>query len=111
MANAQNNLGWMYEEGKGVTRDYKEAVKWYRLAAEQGYATAQNNLGVMYVTGKGIPQDSVRAHMWFSLAASQGDTNAEESLDRMNKEMESSQIANAQIMAQDCEKKNYKSCK
>ena len=30
MANAQNNLGWMYEEGIGVTRDYKEAVKWYR---------------------------------------------------------------------------------
>ena len=35
---AQYNLGIMYENGEGVPQDYKEAVKWYRLAAEQGYA-------------------------------------------------------------------------
>jgi TPR repeat protein len=44
----------MYRNGEGVTQDYQEALKWYRLAAEQGYATAQNNLGVMYVMGKGV---------------------------------------------------------
>ena len=26
------------DNGQGVPQDYKEAVKWYRLAAEQGYA-------------------------------------------------------------------------
>jgi tetratricopeptide (TPR) repeat protein len=37
---AQNNLGFMYRNGKGVLQDDKEAVKWYRLAAEQGSTNA-----------------------------------------------------------------------
>ena len=32
---AQYNLGLMYHNGLGVTQDYKEALKWYRLAAGQ----------------------------------------------------------------------------
>ncbi|MDP7426550.1 MAG: SEL1-like repeat protein [Rhodospirillales bacterium] len=42
---AQFNLGGMYAEGKGATKDYKTAAKWYKLAAEQGDADAQFNLG------------------------------------------------------------------
>ena len=34
---AQYNLGMMYAYGRGVTQDDKEAVKWYRLSADQGY--------------------------------------------------------------------------
>ncbi len=34
-ADAQSLLGAMYAEGNGVPRDYKAAVKWYRLAAKQ----------------------------------------------------------------------------
>jgi hypothetical protein len=37
---AQLNLGVMYERGQGVAKDYAEALKWYRLAAEQGNANA-----------------------------------------------------------------------
>ena len=44
-AEAQNNLGLRYYNGEGVTKDYAEAVKWYRKAAEQGHAEAQFNLG------------------------------------------------------------------
>jgi len=33
-ANAQSNLGVMYENGRGVVADYAEAVKWYRKSAE-----------------------------------------------------------------------------
>ncbi len=40
-ASAQYNLALMYDNGKGVLKDYKEAVKWYRKAAEQG--TLQHN--------------------------------------------------------------------
>ncbi len=40
-AYAQAILGKMYENGEGVPQDYKEAVKWYRLAAEQGQVNAQ----------------------------------------------------------------------
>ena len=48
---AQYNLGNKYYEGKDVLKDYKEAVKWYRKAADQGLANAQNNLGSMYDNG------------------------------------------------------------
>ena len=40
----------MYASGEGVPEDDKEAVKWYRLAAEQGYAQAQYNLGLACTT-------------------------------------------------------------
>ena len=39
-AYAQGNLGWMYDTGQGVPPDDKTAVKWYKLAAEQGDARA-----------------------------------------------------------------------
>ncbi|EOX4856310.1 tetratricopeptide repeat protein, partial [Haemophilus influenzae] len=40
-AEAQLMLGVMYARGIGVKQDDFEAVKWYRQAAEQGYANAQ----------------------------------------------------------------------
>jgi TPR repeat protein len=40
-AEAQNNLGMMYANGEGVTRDDKQAAFWFRKAAEQGYAKTQ----------------------------------------------------------------------
>ena len=48
---AQNSLGAMYYNGRGVTQSYDEAVKWYRLAAAQGLADAQIRLGLMYEQG------------------------------------------------------------
>ena len=48
---AQFSLGVMYDNGQGVIQDYKEAVKWYRLAADQGDAAAQFNLGYMFYEG------------------------------------------------------------
>ena len=44
IANAQFNLGVMYQKGQGVTRDDAEAVRWFRLAAEQGHANAKKAL-------------------------------------------------------------------
>ena len=40
---AQTSLGGMYYNGQGVQRDYAEATKWVRKAAERGYAPAQAN--------------------------------------------------------------------
>ncbi len=64
-------------------KDYKEAVRWYRLSAEQGYALAQLVLGLMYVEGKGVRQDYKEAAKWYRLAAEQGDTSAQFSLGLM----------------------------
>ena len=61
----------MYESGRGVPRDYAEALRLYQLAAEQGHAVAQGNLAVMYDFGLGIPQDYAEVARWYRLAAEQ----------------------------------------
>ena len=58
-------------------------MKWYRLAAEQGYAEGQTNLGVMYVNGAGVDQSSKEAVRWFQLAAEQGHDRAQNYLGLM----------------------------
>ena len=64
VAEAQFNLGVMYDTGRGVPQDYAEALKWYRKAAGQGNAGAQYNLGIMYEKGRGVPQDYAKAVKW-----------------------------------------------
>jgi TPR repeat protein len=39
-ADAQYTLGELYRNGQGVEQDFKEALKWYQKAADQGYAAA-----------------------------------------------------------------------
>jgi uncharacterized protein len=62
----------MYELGQGVPKDYKEAIKWCRVAAENGLAEAQFTLGFSYVEGRGVPKDYKEAIKWYRLAAAQG---------------------------------------
>ena len=107
---AQYNLGLMYEKGKGVPQDDKEAVRLYRLAAEQGYADAQGNLGVMYAFGNGIIKDYVYAHMWGNIASMNGNELGALLRDDFAEKMTSSQIEEAQRLARECVKKNYKGC-
>jgi len=38
---AQNNLGWLYQNGWGVSKDYAQAMMWYRKAALQGNGKAE----------------------------------------------------------------------
>ena len=47
-------------------------MKWYHLAAEQGFASAQHNLGVMYEQGQGVGPDYKEAVKWYRRAAEQG---------------------------------------
>ena len=54
---AQTNLGWMYENGKGVLMDETKAVFWYRKAALLGQAEGQLNLAIKYKNGKGVEKD------------------------------------------------------
>jgi len=82
---AQLNLGQMYSNGLGVLQDNKEAVKWYRLSAEQGDAIAQCNLGGMYNEGQGVPQDYKEAIKYFRLSAEQGNADAQMVLDALIK--------------------------
>jgi len=69
--------GQKYYCGRGVSRDYVEAAKWFRKAAEQGLAAAQHNLGVYYRDGEGVPQDYVEAVKWYRWAAEEGNACAQ----------------------------------
>jgi len=104
---AQYSLGMMYANGQGVPQDDREAIKWYRLAAEQefdhekatvsklmkknvlqilklltydaenGIAEAQIRLGMMYQMGAVVPQSDQEAIKWYRLAAGQGNSKAQ----------------------------------
>ncbi len=66
-----------------MPQDYTEALKWFRLAAEQGFDRAQYILGVMYSDGLGVPQDDVEAVKWDRLAVEQGYAPAQYNLGLM----------------------------
>ena len=67
----------------GKKQDYAEAAKWYRKAAEMGYAEAQYHLGYMYNKGKGVTQDYTEALKWFRKGADQGYAKAQNGLGYM----------------------------
>jgi TPR repeat protein len=60
-ADAQNNVGEIYERGLGEGPNYEAAVIWYKKAADAGNARAMFNLGTLYEQGLGVPQDKLQA--------------------------------------------------
>lgn len=76
----QAMIGLMYQQGLGVPRDYTKAIRWLKLASEQGLSLAQNKLGVMYMNGQGVLQDYTLAVKWFRSAAVQGEANGQNNL-------------------------------
>ena len=75
---AQCKLGGWHKdggpEGSGIEDggNWKEARKWYRLAARQGHAGACVELGKMYVEGQGVPSNAKVAIKHFRVAAEKG---------------------------------------
>jgi TPR repeat protein len=66
-------VGYCYRHGfGGVAQDDAEAVRLFRLAAEQGHALAQVDLGRMFEHGQGVAQDRAEAIRLYRLAAAQG---------------------------------------
>lgn len=55
-----------------MPQDGAEAVRWYRLAADQGHAQAESDLGIAYALGRGVPRDYDAALRYFRLSAKQG---------------------------------------
>lgn len=80
---AQFNVGNLYDTGKGVKKDLKEAFRWYRKSAEQGYAPAQVMLGAMYALGDAVEVNFKDAMNWYLKAAKQNDAEAQRRLGYM----------------------------
>ena len=78
---SQHQLGYMYDHGRGVAQDYKQARVWYEKAAAQDHPRALNNLGVMYAQGKGVTPSWRRAlREYYKRAIQLGDSTARENL-------------------------------
>jgi TPR repeat protein len=88
-AKAQYNLGYYYGHGEdklgrsfpggptvwskiGVPKNPVEALKWYRLAAENGHSNAQYVMGKFYYSGEVVTKDHVEAFKWWRKAAESG---------------------------------------
>lgn len=88
-AKAQVSLGFVftYSLGRTCQADYKRAVHWFQLAAEQGSQPARYQLDQMYGRylfgdGDGLPQDEKGLLEWLKDGASQGDSIAQSVLGR-----------------------------
>jgi TPR repeat protein len=78
-----DNLGWHYQNGRGVTQDDAQAVAWYRKAAEKGRASAMNNLGWMFEQGRGVVKNIAEAVLWYRQAEALGNEGAKANLKRL----------------------------
>jgi TPR repeat protein len=79
-AAAQNAMGAMYHNGRGVGQNKCEAVAWFRKAAEQGDPEGQSRLGEACIDGDGVSKDPCEAVKLWRMAAEQGYAAAQSSL-------------------------------
>ena len=76
----QYQLGVEFYYGNGVRQDYKEAMKWFRSAAEHENADAQYAVGLMHDLGESVPKNDVEAAKWYRKAAEQGHAKSQYNL-------------------------------
>ena len=129
-AAAQFNLGRMYYHGMGVPQDDKTAVKWFRLAAEEGHAFGALNLAFAYFDGKGAEENWVSGYVW-ALISLDSATKVVESTKNVSilrkyqyiidkhvprikvgvkKKLTAVQITVSEKLARECIRKKYKGC-
>lgn len=75
---ARSNLGRMYQNGIGVGRNAREAVRLYRSAIEDGYGPAAFHLGcLLYCGADGVPRAKADARAMFAIAETSGNPLAQ----------------------------------
>jgi hypothetical protein len=70
----------MYFYGRGVQKSEEEAVRLWRLAAEEGHSDSQYNMGWAYQKGNGVEKSKPMAREWYTKAADQGHEKARKML-------------------------------
>lgn len=75
---AQDNVGKMYADGRGVQASPEQSVAWFSKAANQHNADAEMNLGVAYLYGRGAAQNPTAACYWFEQAKHDGNKYADD---------------------------------
>jgi len=83
----------MYLNGEGIAANYKEAARWFTMAAKQNDVQAQYFLGNMYITGAGVVRDPSRAYFWLSVAYAQGAEQAAVQIKQLEGALSNQQLA------------------
>lgn len=79
-AQAMNNLGVLYDLGKGVEMDAGRAAHWFAQSANGGNPSGMSNYGRMLEQGRGIAANVSEAARWFDRAARLGQPEAQYNL-------------------------------
>jgi len=69
---SQKLLGQFFLTGTAVPKNYNEAMKWYKMAAESGDRESQSELAFLYFTGRGGERDLKQAFNWYEKSAYAG---------------------------------------
>jgi TPR repeat protein len=91
----------LYHKGDQKFRDYKEAFKWYQMAAINGSRQAQHRLGTLYARGQGVTQSLVKGYAWCKVAAFQNSGRGKRKLNCLEAKMRLDQIREARWLAQE----------
>ena len=73
----------MYELGRGVARDYTEALRLFQLAAAQGQPQALYWVAACHERGQGVRKNKAQAIRWYRRAQAAGSTFAAADLQRL----------------------------
>ncbi len=95
----QFELGQMFHQARGRTRDYEQAVKWYKHAAKRGYRRAQHRLGTMYAKGLGVGRNYIKAYAWCKVSAAQQSKYAMRKMKKIEAHLNPAQIADGHRLA------------
>ena len=110
---AQSSLAVLYVKGLGVPQDFTQARQWYEKAAGVE-ARARIGLGGLYYFGQGVPQNDLRAYMWFTLGATDSTDDRQKLVTDLRNivalRMTPAQITEAQRLAQQCQRQQFKGC-
>ena len=98
-SSAMWSLGVFHDEGRaGFKKNPREAVKWWRKAAEKGQPYAQAKLGAALVTGTGTTRDLVQGYAWLSAS---GLTDAKAWVEALDKQLPRPMLERARKLAEE----------
>jgi hypothetical protein len=79
-ADAQNNLGWIYLNGYGVSKNVDEAIKWLTKSAQNGNLQAAGRLAAHYFFDMGEYKNIQEGMRWYRFGAERGDISSQRTL-------------------------------
>ena len=94
----QYYLGIMYLKGQGVEKNYEEAGKWLRKAAENRLPNAKYHLAELYTEGQGVPRDFEFAYIWYSVGAAHQHKLSQGAVDKARAKLSKTELAEADKM-------------